>query len=372
MCLILKLFLKRIYFVTKLTFYTLFSCRLSISYEGDPKLRMSGKYKHYENLTLRQKKKCLCLLRNTVPPDSEDSDSSLNEGLEDNESSVNDAVQVPVPLESEDGSTNSDEEGSSTGSDETMSSNEEDIHVAIDGHIDDEHFTEESDENSEVDNQDVNVFQDPVHLKKTILKNVFLAADLKHKQGNLLLRSLREYPFNLTFLPKDTRTLLHTPTVVASNFIQNIAGGEYLHIGFRRTFVKKLESLPTLPENVEIDLSTDGAKVDKSVDQFWPVQFRIANIRDKRPMIAGIFKGKHKPSNPFEFFEQLIQEIVEIQEQGGISVGNNLLPVNIRCFIADAPARAFALNHYGHTSSHAVLSVRLKGIVAPYQGLRAQ
>ena len=69
-------------------------------------------------------------------------------------------------------------------------------------------------------------------LMKKALKNVFLAADIKHKQGNMLLKTLREYPSNFTHLPKDTRTSLNTSTVVASRHFQEIARREYLHIGF--------------------------------------------------------------------------------------------------------------------------------------------
>jgi len=36
---------------------------------------------------------------------------------------------------------------------------------------------------------------------------------------------------------------------------------------------------------------------------------------DKRPIIAGIFKGEEKPSNPFQFFEYFVQEVIDTQEQ---------------------------------------------------------
>ncbi|XP_033231596.1 uncharacterized protein LOC117182606 [Belonocnema kinseyi] len=108
-----------------------------------------------------------------------------------------------------------------------------------------------------------------------------------------------------------------------------------------------------LPENIIIDFSTDGAKVDEGLDQFWPHQYRILNISDKRPIIAGIFQGRHKPTNPFEFYEQFVQEITQVREEGGILIRNRRLPLILRCFIADAPARAFVLNHNGHTAAQA-------------------
>ena len=108
-----------------------------------------------------------------------------------------------------------------------------------------------------------------------------------------------------------------------------------------------------LPDNVVIDFSMDGAKVDKGLDQFWPHQYRVVNIQDKRPIIVGIFQGRHKSSNAFEFYEEFLKEISEVLEEGGILIRNRRLPLSIRCFIADAPARAFVLMHFGHNSSNA-------------------
>ena len=96
-----------------------------------------------------------------------------------------------------------------------------------------EDIDEENDQISEEGNLDDDFPKDPASLIKRALKNVFLAADIKHKQGNVLLKTLREYPFNLTHFPNDMSTLLNTPTAVASRHVQEIADGEYLHIRFK-------------------------------------------------------------------------------------------------------------------------------------------
>lgn len=239
--------------------------------------------------------------------------------------------------------------------------------------LEEENNSDRSTSSSEDENVYVNEPENVADVSKRILKNAFLAANLKHKQGNLLLQTLREFPFNLNYLPKDARTLLHTPIVVANRYVQQLAEGEYLHIGFKCTLTKKLESLPDdmLPEVVEIDFSTDGAKVHQNgTDQFWPIQYRIYNIADKRPMIAGVFKGKHKPSNPFNFFDQFVEEIMGIREEGGILIRNRQLPLIIRCFIADAPARAFVLNHYGHTAPNACSKCKVEGYRCEEPGFR--
>lgn len=271
---------------------------------------------------------------------------------------------------SENNEHNSDEQESSDIDTETNSSYEEDSNEEEVEDVNDIPVENVLEENDSYDDSssgdelpDVNVNPNPGNINRRTLKNAFLAVGLKHMQGNIILKALREYPFHLITLPKDTRTLLQTPTIIASRLIEEIAGGQYLHIGFKSTLTKKLENLPPnlLPNRIVIDFSTDGGKVNKGVEQFCPHQFRVFNIPDKWPMIAGIFQGKQKPSNPFEFYEKFVQEIVEVREEGGILIRNQRLPLFVRCFIADCPARAFFFNHRGHTSSKACSKCKVQG-----------
>ena len=56
---------------------------------------------------------------------------------------------------------------------------------------------------------------------------------------------------------------------------------------------------------------------------------------------------------------------MDIREERGIFIRNRQLPLNVRCFIVDALARAFSLNHYGHTSSNEKFqNAKFKVIVA--------
>lgn len=78
-------------------------------------------------------------------------------------------------------------------------------------------------------------------------------------------------------------------------------------------------------------------------------------------MTIGIFQGRRKPSNVFDIYEQFIDNVIRIREQGRITVRGKLLPLNIRCFIADAPARAFVLNRKNHMSTNACLKCKFEG-----------
>ena len=144
-------------------------------------------------------------------------------------------------------------------------------------------------------------------------------------------------------------------------------------MGFKDGLLRKLKIIPEnkLPEHIEIDFSIDEGNLNKGVQwQFWPHQFRIYNISDKRPMIAGVFKGQHKPSNAHDFFDMFTTEINEVIREGGINLNGIKLPLRIRCFIADAPARAMVLNHYSHNSSYACSECVVEGHRSAVPGYR--
>ena len=106
-----------------------------------------------------------------------------------------------------------------------------------------------------------------------------------------------------------------------------------------------------LPEFILLDLITDGGSVHNSGRKtFWTIQLRPLNILNKKPFIAGVFLGNTKPTNVFEFSQPFLQEIREIAEEGGIEVRGRRFPLRFRPFIADAPARAFCLNHFSQNS----------------------
>lgn len=152
-----------------------------------------------------------------VPDDSE---SSSDESF----IVENEAVRINAS-DLEDNSNNSADEEQSSDNEASESSHEEDSeeenmegddeadreqNIADHGHIREENVDSESSEEEEV-----RVPEDLRTIQKRTLKNVFLSANIKHNQGNLLLKALRAFPFNLVSLPQDTRTLLNTPTGVA-------------------------------------------------------------------------------------------------------------------------------------------------------------
>ncbi|EZA48537.1 hypothetical protein X777_13718 [Ooceraea biroi] len=174
---------------------------------------------------------------------------------------------------------------------------------------------------------------------------------MSHTQVSAVLQVLRTHPC-LSSLPKDCRTLLKTPRTTHPTF--NIAGGEYLHLGFEAGILSILQQ--TCPELIPrdtlmIDCSTDGVTLDvQGKIQMWPIQIRIANIPRNKPEIVGIWRGSSKPTNAQELFQHFVDEVRDVLNREGIIFHNQLKLIKMRCFIADSPARAFVLGHKGHGS----------------------
>jgi len=165
------------------------------------------------------------------------------------------------------------------------------------------------------------------------------------------LSLLRTYPYFFNLL-KDVRTLLNTPRNRVVTF--NVEPDEYIHFDLETEITQCLESISfaITINQLEIDFNTDGCTLDKSSSiHIWPIQIRIANIQHAKPIVVGVYKGTQKPHDPIVFFERFVTDIKRLMLNGGINFHGNKIPISLRCFIADALARAFILNHRGHTSS---------------------
>lgn len=217
---------------------------------------------------------------------------------------------------------------------------------------------------------------DKLEVSNTCDKVIFqenLAAILveaNHILGNRILSVLRTHNC-FTFLPKDIRTLLFTPKV--SPVVHKIEPGEYLHIGIKKCLARTLELInSSIPEILEIDISTDGAKLYKSgKHDIWPIQCRISNIPNSIPQTVGVYKGPKKPYSTEEFFHYCNSDLHEIFNEGGIIFKNRKFSIKLRCFIADAPARAFILGHKSHRSSSPCSKCTVDGFtIGKYMVLR--
>ncbi|XP_036145716.1 uncharacterized protein LOC118646597 [Monomorium pharaonis] len=183
---------------------------------------------------------------------------------------------------------------------------------------------------------------------------------MNHTQINALLGLLRSHECH-SKLPKDARTLLKMPKHCGK--IINVTPGQYLHVGIKDKIVQKLSTLKchTVPSQIVIDISTDGANIYRSVDfDTWPIQFRINNIEDKRPIIAGLYAGLTKPKDFNMLFEEFNLELLEVINNGILFNGKNI-KVILNCFIADTPAKYACLNIKGHAGYNSCDKCKVPG-----------
>lgn len=216
------------------------------------------------------------------------------------------------------------------------------------------------------------------HLFSQLLRQCFIDNNISHTTGNNILKVLRTHSC-FSSLPKDSRTLLKNPRIQIELSI--VEPGEYVHFGFEKGVIESLEKIQStlIPKILEIDFNTDGGALDKSGNsQIWPIQIRIVNIHNTNPEVVGIYRGPGKPANACDFFKMFVNEVTEIIRDGGIDYKGTKLPLRLRAFIADAPARAFILNHKGHVAFHPCSKYYVKGVtiekrtVFPFGPLRCR
>ncbi|XP_026673579.1 uncharacterized protein LOC113464958, partial [Ceratina calcarata] len=170
---------------------------------------------------------------------------------------------------------------------------------------------------------------------------------------------------SLLSLPKDVRTLLGTAR--GSIVISVVPPGEYIHFNVQSQILKELVNSSHVTYSnlteLQLDMHTDGCALDKSgYIHVWPIQCRIANLPNSRPIVLGIYKGKQEPSDPNGFFDKVITDIKLLISSGGITFNGYTIPITVRCFIADALARAFILNHLGHVSYKPYSKCTIRGV----------
>ncbi|XP_046142798.1 uncharacterized protein LOC123988065 [Osmia bicornis bicornis] len=184
--------------------------------------------------------------------------------------------------------------------------------------------------------------------------------NINHVQGNNLLTLLRTHSC-FSHLPEDIRTVLDTPRTCVATYV--VEPGEYVHFDVEAEIVKYIRNASFSPDReLELDFSTDGCALDRAgTIHLWPIQCMIRNIPDARPIVVGIYRGLQKPSDPNRLFNMFIMNITHMLSNGGVDLNGTKLPIKLRCFIADAPARAFILNHRGHTSSRPCSKCKVSG-----------
>ncbi|XP_039302861.1 uncharacterized protein LOC105207097 isoform X1 [Solenopsis invicta] len=198
-------------------------------------------------------------------------------------------------------------------------------------------------------NLDVHNHYNNREIFKKKLAQCFVTNNISLKQGDEILKVLRTHEC-LTNLPRSCKTLIHTPRSPVD--IKTLEPGQYVHFNIKKVILEIISHIPhsKIPNVLLLDFSTDGVSLYKASNVvLWPIHIRIINIPFSTPALVGLYKGYKKPNNATAFFLPFISDIKKLLRHR-LKFNEMVISIQLRCFVADAPARAFILNHVGHNA----------------------
>ncbi|KZR98561.1 Uncharacterized protein APZ42_005955, partial [Daphnia magna] len=163
-----------------------------------------------------------------------------------------------------------------------------------------------------------------------------------------LLKCIRPY-FDLSFLPRDYRTLLKIQRQV---ILKGLPPGHYFHFGLIKYLPEFLNSLSPhqIPLCIELCVNVDGVPLYKSSrSQFWPILGLLRSIDAAKPFVIGIFDGTSKLLDLNLFLEDFVREF-KFLEIKGVILNGKMIPFKISAILCDAPPRSFLTSVKGHTA----------------------
>ena len=160
---------------------------------------------------------------------------------------------------------------------------------------------------------------------------------------NELLDMLRKQGMEL---PKDARTLMHTPRTIS---VTDKCGGQYSYFGIGPGLQRMLSKNVSYKDNfdsIALQVNVDGIPLFKSTShQFWPI---LVKCHTFQPFVVALFYGKGKPDSVDEFLRDFLEEYRALKESG-FTHDTKTFTLTIQAFLCDAPARSFMKCTKGHT-----------------------
>ena len=164
--------------------------------------------------------------------------------------------------------------------------------------------------------------------------------NITQKALDQLLGVLKDLnPDDLRDLPMTARTLLKTERSVKTVMLSNM---EYINMGvtdsIKKMFNNYPEAVKQTTNEIPIIINIDGLPLFNSSKQtLWPVLCAI-RIDPVQVFPFSLSLGDTKPSD-LEFLSELIEELL-IVLRDGISFSDRRIPVDLKCIVCDAPAKA--------------------------------
>lgn len=254
------------------------------------------------------------------------------ECVEENEHcSENEADEVGINENNDDGNDKDSESSSLDASD--VSSNEE-----------------ESDEEAN--------FNDEIKLRQWAI-----TSGIQHCHLDSLLRILKRKYVNL---PLSSKTFLKTTSaeykIDTFKTIDDKIIGEYIYFGIA-SGLRKCVNKNIHNENVlHLLINCDGLPLYKSSSkQFWPLLVKIYFTPDiYKPFPVAVFSGNQKPNNLQQYLSPFVQEMNLLLREG-IEIERRIFEIKIMSFVCDRPARSFIKCIKGHNGYYACERCTIRG-----------
>jgi hypothetical protein len=172
---------------------------------------------------------------------------------------------------------------------------------------------------------------------------------LTHRQIKGLLQLLRK-ELDVAGIPVSPLTLLNIKKTLIET--RTVAPGQYYHIGIKKNMTAKYKFLST-DESIKLDICIDGVPLVRSSKLcMWPIVAAFVDKKNVKPFLIGLYVGYGSPKCISEYLEDYVMEVDEIMSAGGIEVKDRILPLKIRAYCCDAPARAFLAGTKYHGARH--------------------
>ena len=124
--------------------------------------------------------------------------------------------------------------------------------------------------------------------------------------------------------------------------------------------LKLIEMYATYAVGHEMKLifNFDGVHVYKSSNlPFWSILCSVDNLE---PFIVAIFYDNSKPNSVDDYLSDLVSELLNLYEDGK-HINDEVVDIQIKAFVYDAPARAFLKCIKGHTGYHSCKRCKRRG-----------
>lgn len=163
-----------------------------------------------------------------------------------------------------------------------------------------------------------------------------------------ILSVIRSHPC-LDYLPQTKKSLVKTSR--ESVRLKVVPPGTYYHFGLQQCIEQAIRETYIDSNDIviiELDLSVDGVNVaDSSASQFWPISGDAISLPGSEIFVVGTYHGQHKPENADLYLEDVVDDLIQLINNG-FNLNGRIVPVRLKKFICDIPAKAFITKVKGH------------------------